>query len=150
MKSLRISLLFRALLFVLAVGAVGVFVSSPAHAQSALGNFTLPYEARWGKMLLSPGVYTFSLKSPSLPAPLMVGKEGGSRIAVVLPQGISTEKFEEGSRLVLSHNARGELFVSALYLGDLGVILHYDAAKVERAAAETAKLVPPADSQPAK
>ena len=148
MKPLRGSL-FRALLFVLAVGAVSASASSPAHAQSAHGNFTLPYEVRWGEVLLSPGVYTFALKSPSLPAPLLVGKEGGSRIAVVLPQGISTEKIEEGSRLVLSHNAMGELFVSALYLGDLGISLHYDAAKVRRAAAETAKLVP-ADSQPGK
>ncbi len=150
MKSLRISLLFRALLFVLAVSAVGASVSIPADAQSAHGNSTLPYQVRWGKVLLSPGVYTFSLKSPNLPAPLMVGKEGSFRIAVVLPQGISTEKFEEGSRLVLSRNATGELFVSALYLGDLGVSLHYDAAKAQRASAETAKLVPPADSQPRK
>ncbi len=71
MKSIRSSMLLKVL--VLAIGTLGTSVGS-AHAQSANGRFTLTHDARWGNVLLTPGVYSFSLQSPSLPAPIMVGK----------------------------------------------------------------------------
>jgi hypothetical protein len=148
MKSNRSSMLFRIL--ILAIGALGASVS-PAHAQSAAnGKFTLPHEARWGSLLLSPGDYSFSLQSPSLPAPIMVGKTGSSQIALVLPRLVSTEKLTGNSRLVLSHSESGESFVSALYLGDLGVSLHFAPPKAQRPASETAKLGPIAEAHPGK
>src|SRR5258708_36571328 len=109
MKSIRNSMLFTGL--VLAIGLLGASVST-AYAQSARGTFTLPHEARWGNVLLSPGVYTFSLQSPSFPAAIMVGKAGSSPIAIVLPRGVSAEKLAQGSRLVSSHNASGGAFVA--------------------------------------
>jgi hypothetical protein len=99
-------------------------------------------------VLLTPGDYTFSLKSPSLPAPLMVGKAGSAQVAIVLPEVVTVEKLKEGSRLVLTRNDAGESFVSALYLGDMGLSLHYAAPKAQ--AMETAKLGPIADSHPGK
>jgi hypothetical protein len=80
----------------------------------------------------------------------MVGKTGSSQIAVVLPRVVSTEKLVDSSRLVLSHNESGESFVSALYLGDLGVSLHYAPPKAQVPASETAKLGPIADAQTGK
>ena len=56
----------------------------------------------------------------------------------------------DGSKLVLTHDASGESFVSALYLGDLGLSLHYATPKAQMPATETAKLGPIADSQPGK
>lgn len=147
MKSIRSSLLLKVL--VLAVGTLGAGVSS-AHAQSANGRFTLTHDARWGNVLLTPGVYSFSLQSPSLPAPIMVGKTGEAQIAIVLPEAVSPERLKGGSQLVLTRNDAGESFVSALYLGDLGLSLHYAAPKSQVAAAETAKLPPIADSQAGK
>jgi len=147
MKSIRSSMFFRVL--VLAIGVLGASVG-PAYAQSANGHFTLPHETRWGTVLLSPGVYSFSLQSSSLPAAIMVGKTGSSQIAVVLPRVVSTEKLADSSRLVLSHNESGESFVSALYLGDLGVSLHYAPPKAQVPASETAKLGPIADAQTGK
>ena len=147
MKSIRSSMLLKVL--ILAIGALGASVSS-AHAQSANGRFTLPHEARWGNVLLSPGVYTFSLQSPSLPAAITVGKVGSTQIGVVLPEVVSAERLTPGSKLVLTRNDAGESFVSALYLGDLGVSLHYALPKAQTAAAETAKLGPIADSQASK
>lgn len=126
MKSIRSSMLLKVL--VLAIGTLGAGVSS-AHAQSADGKFTLTHDARWGSVLLTPGVYTFSLQSPSLPAPITVGKAGSTQIAVVLPEVVSVEKVKEGSGLVLTGNDAGDSFVSALYLGDLGVSLHYGVPK---------------------
>jgi hypothetical protein len=147
MKSIRSSMLLKVL--VLAIGTLGASVSS-AHAQSANGRFTLPHEARWGNVLLSSGVYTFSLQSPSLPAAIMVGQAGSARIAIVLPEAVSADKLRDGSRLVLTRNDAGESFVTALYLGDLGVSLHFALPKAQMSAAETAKLGPITDSQAGK
>jgi hypothetical protein len=132
---------------VLAIGTLVAGVSS-AHAQSANGKFTLTHDAHWGSVVLTPGVYTFSLQSSSLPAPIMVGKAGSAQIAVVLPEVVSMEKLKDGSHLVLTRNDAGESFVSALYLGDLGVSLHYRLPKSQ--ATETAKLDPIPDSQAGK
>jgi len=147
MRSIRSSSLFKVM--ILAVSVLGASVSS-AHAQSAGGKFTLPHETRWGTVVLSPGDYTFSLQSQSLPAPIMVGKIGSSQVAVVLPQAVSAEKLTETSRLVLSHSDSGESFVSALYLGDIGVSLHYAPPKAQTPASETAKLGPIPGAQPLK
>jgi len=146
MKSIRSSMFFK--LFILAVGLMGA-TAIPAQAQSATGKFTLTHDARWGNVLLTPGVYSFSLQSPSLPAAIMVGKIGAAQIAIVLPAAVSTERLGAGSTLVLTRNAAGESFVSALYLGDLGLSLHYSAPR-SQAATESAKLGPIAESQPAK
>ena len=146
MKSIRSSMLFKVV--VLAIGVLAAY-ATPAQAQSATGKFTLTHDARWGNVLLTPGVYTFSLQSPSLPAAIMVGKTGAAQIAIVLPASVSTEKPGTGSTIVLTRNQGGESFVSTLYLGDLGLSLHYSAPRSPMAA-ESAKLGPIAESQPAK
>ena len=146
MKSIRSSMLFKAV--ILAIGALAAS-ASPAQAQSATGKFTLTHDARWGNVLLTPGVYSFALQSPSLPAAIMVGKTGEARIAIVLPAAVSAERLSPGSTMVLTRTAAGESFVSALYLGDLGLSLHYSAPR-SPVATESAKLGPIAESQPAK
>ena len=146
MKSIRSSMLFKAV--ILAIGALAAS-ASPAQAQSATGKFTLTHDARWGNVLLTPGVYSFALQSPSLPAAIMVGKTGEARIAIVLPAAVSTEKLSPGSTMVLTRTAAGDSFVSALYLGDLGLSLQYSAPR-SPVATESAKLGPIAESQPAK
>ena len=146
MKSIRSSTLFKAV--ILAIGALAAS-ASPAQAQSATGKFTLTHDARWGNVLLTPGVYSFALQSPSLPAAIMVGKTGEARIAIVLPAAVATEKLSPGSTMVLTRTAAGESFVSALYLGDLGLSLYYSAPRSQMAT-ESAKLGPIAESQPAK
>jgi hypothetical protein len=147
MKSIRSSMLFKVV--VLAVGALAAS-ASPAQAQSASGKFTLTHEARWCNVLLSPGVYSFSLQSTSLPAAVMVGKTGAAQIGIVLPAEVSTEKLSSGSTLVLSRSEGGESYVSALHLGEIGLSLHYSAPRSLSPAAESAKLVPMAGSQLAK
>ena len=146
MKSIRSSMLFKVV--ILAIGALAAS-AIPAQAQSATGKFTLTHDARWGNVLLTPGVYSFALQSPSLPAAIMVGKTGKTRIAIVLPAAVSTEKLSPGSTMVLTRTAAGESFVSALYLGDLGLSLQYSAPR-SPVATESAKLGPIAESQPAK
>jgi len=146
MKSKRSAMLFR--IFILAVGALGASAGS-AQAQSASGKFALTHETRWGGMVLPAGDYTFSLQSSSLPAQIVVMKADG-RTAIVLPQLVSAERLVETSKLVLNRSASGESFVSALYLGDLGLSLHFASPKPRVLASETARLNPIADSQPGK
>jgi hypothetical protein len=147
MKSIRSSMHFHA--FILAIGILGASAGS-AHAQSANGTFTLSHETRWGSVVLPAGQYMFSLQSPSMPAHLIVRETSGSRVAMVLPQVISQEKVTGTSRLVLTQNERGESFVSALYLGDIGLGLHYTQAKTGMPTPETAKLGPIAQSEPGR
>ncbi len=71
-------------------------------------------------------------------------------MAMVLPQAITQETLKGASRLVLSRTERGQSFVSALYLEDLGLSLHFKEPKIESQATETAKLGQIADSQPGK
>ena len=149
MKSIRSSMFFRVLVLTLAIGALGAS-ASPASAQTASGKFTLTHETRWGATLLAPGEYKFSLSSPTLPAPILVSKIGSPEVALVLPRTVSSEKLTDGSRLVLSHNETGDSFVSALYLGDLGLSLHYASPKSQVVASETAKLGAMAVPQPGK
>ena len=147
MKSIRSSVFFRVL--ILAIGALGAFAGS-ACAQSTNGTFTLNHETRWGSAVLPAGNYAFSLPSPNLPAQLIVRKICGSPVAIVLSRMVSTEKLTEASRLVLGQSESGESFVSTLYLGDLGLGLHYATPKAKMPATETARLGPIANSQPGK
>ena len=145
MKSIRSSMLCR--MFVLAIGLAGASVI-PAQAQSASGKFTLTHETHWGNVLLTPGIYSFALQSPSLPAAIMVGKTGAAQVAIVLPVEVSAERPAVSSTLLLNRTAAGESFVSALYLGNLGLSLHYSAPRSP--VTESAKLGPIAESQPVK
>ena len=146
MKSIRSSMLCK--MFVLAIGLAAASVI-PAQAQSASGKFTLTHDARWGNVLLTPGVYSFSLQSPSLPAAIMVGKTGAAQIGIVLPASVATERPGTGSTIVLTRTEGGEPYVSALYLGDLGLSLHYSAPR-SPVATESAKLGPMAEPRPSK
>ena len=147
MKSIRNSMLFK--VFILAIGVVGASAGS-AHAQAANGTFTLAHETRWGSVVLPAGEYMFSLQSPGMPAKIVVRQTSGSWVAMILPQAVSEEKLTGTSRLVLSHNEKGESFVSALYLGGIGLGLHYTQPKSEMSAPETANLGPITESQPGK
>jgi hypothetical protein len=101
-------------------------------------------------MLLAPGEYKFSLESPSFPAQINVEKVGGGQLAIVLPQGISSETLTDGSKLILDHDASGESFVSALDLEELGVRLVFATPKARTPVSETAWLGPIAEVQSGK
>lgn len=93
MKSIRSSMLFK--MFVLAIGLAGASVI-PAQAQSASGKFTLTHETHWGNVLLTPGVYSFALQSPSLPAAISCK---ASAEEILLPSSCrkSTEESSSGN-----------------------------------------------------
>src|SRR5216683_3862408 len=114
-----------------------------------MGHLLLPAKPTGDPWFCLPESTCF-LCSPNMPATIVVRQTSGSRVAMVLPQVVSEEKLTGTSRLVLSDNERGESFVSALYLGDIGLGLHYAQPKTEMPAPGTAKLGPIAESQPGK
>ncbi len=144
-KSILSWSLFRA--WLLAVAVLGASVV-PASAQIASGRFTLTHDARWGKARLTPGDYWFSLQSTNWPAPLMVGRVGGDKVAIVLPESVSVLKPAATSQMTLNHMESGESFVSALYLPNVGLALRYAGPKQREL--ESAKLGPVAESRPGK
>src|SRR5437588_6552458 len=150
MKLIRSSLLLLLKLLVLAIGVLGLSATN-AHAQAAAnGTFALTHGTRWGGVLLPPCQYAFSLQSPGLPSQIVLRRAGSSQLAIVMPQTVTSDKLTRNSRLVLHSHEGGESFVSALYLGDLGLALYYAPPRMQVAAAQTAKLGPMPDSQPSK
>ena len=89
MKSIRSSMLFKAV--ILAIGALGMRPVPPRRNQPPESSL-LPTKPAGAMCFCPPGVYSFALQSPSLPAPIMVGKTGSAQIAIVLPAVVSTEK----------------------------------------------------------
>ena len=120
MKSIRSSMLFK--------------VRCPGHRRAgcirhsrpcAVGHRKIhPYpRSPLGQRASVPREFTRSRCSlPSLPAAIMVGKTGGcadrNRVAC---RRSRQKNSPTGSTLVLTRNEAGESFVSALYLGDLGL-----------------------------
>ncbi len=121
----------RAVFFVVcAVGLLSVF----GNAETAHGTFKLPTEARWGKLLLAPGEYEFTVNDdPSGRIVIVRSRESGWS-GMILSASSSDVHFAEGTKLLLAKSGEG-VYVRALCLGDSGVMLNYrmpKAGKVTR------------------
>ncbi len=121
----------RAVFFV--VCTVGL-LSAFGNAETAHGTFKLPIEARWGKLLLAPGEYQFTINNdPSGRIVIVRSRESGWS-GIILSASSSDVQFAEGTRLLLAKSQEG-VYVRALCLGDSGVMLNYrmpEAGKVTR------------------
>src|SRR6185312_8785580 len=115
----------RAVLFV--VCTVGLF-SAFAGAQTVHGSFKLPVTARWGKMLLSPGNYEFTVDTESTTRMLAVRSADSSLAGMVLCSSVGDTKPESQSMLELGGSG-DEVYVKALYLSDAGVVLEFETPK---------------------
>jgi hypothetical protein len=146
MKSIRRFPLFKVV--VLAIAAMGAS-ASPAHAQRTTGTFSLAHKVRWADAVLPAGNYEFSLDSQNWPVRVTVRQIGGSMVAMLMAQEISDEKLGGSSTLILREEG-GQSVVSVLRLQSIGVALQFAPPKLVMPVAETAGLVPLADSQTAK
>ena len=113
-------------------------LATRGQAQTTRGSFKLPVEAHWGKMVLAPGEYDFTISD---------GLEG--RIATVRSREtglsgmiMSADTSELGSdketKLLLSKSEMG-VYVRALCLGDSGIMLNYGIPKLGK----MTRLAPP-------
>ena len=107
---------------IVAVAAV-CWCASLASAQSAIrGEFTLPFEARWGQAVLPAGEYSFNLQSIRAPEVIQIRGEGKS--VLVMAQGASDAPTSNDSALVLAQDG-ATYVVRSLRLAPLGITLAY-------------------------
>ncbi len=104
--------------------------ASLAAAQSAIkGEFTLPFDAHWGKAVLPAGDYTFDLRSAQTPKVIQIRGQGTN--VLVMAQGATDlPSLTEDSALVLVRSG-GNHIVRSLRLGPLGMSLFYAPHKGE-------------------
>ena len=129
MKSIRIYGLPR----ILGLAALVICCSAAlASAEMIHGTFTLPFEARWGQAVLSPGDYSFSVDS-SGSARLTTSFEGTSsqNEGAVLPQGYTDQQTFDRSELILVRSG-GNYTIRALRLAPVGITINYSVPKGER------------------
>lgn len=106
--------------------ALGVLFALPilAHAEGYKGKFTLPNETHWGSVVLAPGDYDFVLDSASAPTKVVVRSADGKVAAMLVSMWSSETNVVKSNSLQLE--TRGsQLFVSAVYMKDMGVELHF-------------------------
>ena len=111
----------RAVLFVLC--AAGVF-SARANAETARGKFKLLTEARWGKLLLAPGKYEFTITTGAAGTMVIVRSDDSGWSGIIMPEAISDPASTEGSSLQLGQSGSGP-YIQSLALGDLGMRLTF-------------------------
>jgi hypothetical protein len=125
----------RAVVFVLCVVAL---LSAFGNAETAHGKFKLPTETRWGKLLLAPGEYEFTITTEPTGAMVTICSKDSGWSGMILPEGISDPASTEESSLMLAQ-FDGGVYVSSLALGDLGMTLNFGVPK----AGKVTRLVQP-------
>lgn len=114
------------------------FVPIAAHADNVSGRFTLTSEAHWGRTVLPPGEYTYSISAEGMMPIVIVRSVKGDIGAFVFPTSISEVRHGGPDRLVLQ-KTNGGMVVTSLYVEDKGVVLHYS---IPKAMIETAAKAP--------
>jgi hypothetical protein len=117
---------------ILAIVAIGLIALCAAPKQAAAqdafkGSFTLTEDVRWANAFLPAGDYTFSLRSNSVPARILL--HGPNGYAMILTSARSTRDTQGVSSLTVERRA-GTRFVTDLYMADLGIDLRYQAPKL--------------------
>ena len=113
-------------------------VPMAAHADSVTGRFTLTSEAHWGRTVLPPGEYTYSISAEDVMPIVIVRSVRGDIGAFVFPTSISDAHRGDMDKLVLEKTNVG-MVVTSLYVKDKGVVLHY---RVPKEMIETAAKAP--------
>jgi hypothetical protein len=111
---------------------VGCFTANLASAQDGYkGSFTLPFEARWGQVVLPPGEYSFTLDHGTVAGIVSIRGEAGQAAGFVTSQGIYDQHTLDHSELILVRSG-GNYTIRALRLAERGLTLEYSAPKTER------------------
>jgi hypothetical protein len=107
---------------VFALCAVSVF-SIAGQAQTVRGSFKLPVEAHWGKMVLAPGEYQFTLNDALGGRILTVRSLETGWSGMVMSSDASDLGSDRETKLLLTTSETGT-YVRALCLGESGVMLN--------------------------
>ena len=130
----------RAALF--AVCAV-FLLSNFSNAASMRGTFKLPAPAHWGKMVLAPGDYEFTVDTDSASRMVTIRSKDTGWSGMVMAVGVSDADAASQSTLRLAKYEEGE-YVQTLYLNEAGVALNFTTPKATMS--KFAKSTPPAST----
>jgi hypothetical protein len=97
---------------------------TPAAAEEARGSFTLSHDVRFQKVVLRPGVYTFSLRSTGASEFLILRGSNGGTDAMLLVNDVDSSKPNEASRLTLV-SREGQSFASSMALPEYDMTLRF-------------------------
>jgi hypothetical protein len=97
-------------------------------AETLRGNFTLTSETHWGKLLLAPGAYEFTMDTDTYGKMVTIRSKESGWSGMAMAEGTSDAKADEGMKLLLARS-EGGVYVRALCLGDSGVTLTYATPK---------------------
>jgi hypothetical protein len=125
----------RAVLFVLCTVSL---LSAIGNSETAHGNFKLPTQTRWGKLLLAPGEYEFTISNAAVGTIVTVSSKDSGRSGMIKCESVSDPDSAKGWRLLLGQSGEGA-YVRSLALGDLGMMLNFGAPK----AGKVTRLVQP-------
>jgi hypothetical protein len=145
MKTIRGFSLFKAI--ALAVGLAGSMPAT-AHAQlNPTGSFTLARDTHWGSSVLTPGKYKFTVDLTGFPARITVRNSTNVPVALILCMATTVKPTSAESELRLESSG-SEVYVSSLYLKDVGMQFQTRAPKMKPAGiTEAAEMQPPASAQ---
>lgn len=113
-------------LVILALCALGS-LTTLASAESLHGNFKLTAEAHWGRLLLTPGEYDFSMSQDSAGYVVTVRSQETGWSGMVMSDAVSEERSTEATELVLTKSESG-MYVRELRLAGAGITLNYTRA----------------------
>jgi hypothetical protein len=116
---------------------VGLF-SIAGQAQTTHGTFKLPVETHWGKMVLAPGEYEFTINNGLEGRIATVRSRETGMSGMVMSADTSELGSDKETKLLLSKSEMG-VYVRALCLGDSGVMLNYGTPKLGK----MTRLAPP-------
>ena len=103
-------------------------LSIAGQAQTTHGRFKLPVEAHWGKMVLAPGEYEFTVSDALAGRILTVRSKETGWSAMIMSSDASELGSDKETKLLLTKSETGT-YVRALCLGDSGVKLNYGTPK---------------------
>jgi hypothetical protein len=111
-----------------AVLGISMFTLQPtlAAAEDAHGSFTLTHEVHWQECVLSPGDYSFSIKSEGPSELLMLrGINGTGTNAMMLVNDVESPKPDEVSAMLTLVSRNGQSFVGTMALPEYDMTLHF-------------------------
>ena len=103
-------------------------LATRGQAQTTHGSFKLPVEAHWGKMILAPGEYEFTISDALAGKILTVRSKETGWSGMVMSADASDLGSDKETKLLLTKSESG-VYVRALCLGDSGVMLNYRTPK---------------------
>jgi hypothetical protein len=122
-----------------ALGVLAVSLGSGlANAQDIAGKFNLPFKARWDRVVLQPGSYSFTYGRLATTGARVITLYRGQRgLGMILTRPASEGRFPDSSHLTAVPVAGGYR-ITSLQLSDQGIKLDFPAPRYEELEASQA------------